>query len=258
MPGAYQVKRRRTARVNPFRKNKMLVRASRVPKAIATRGTPDGYYEIPVTIYRKVYFNMSTGLWTTDPYTGVQSGATGYNGFGIGSTLDTSFMFLGTGGNVNVAVPGFTEMQTVFDECKIARIHYEVWVSGQAHENGSVLRQAPNIWITTDPNSIDPPTNLQTLLQYANLKCVKGDINNPTKFTLYPKLRVDVAADGAEASTATSSAASDSSKYISMAKPGAFHFGLRGWFETNAGMAEAYLGYLCIKETQIRRYKRTK
>lgn len=257
MPGAYAVKRSRK-NSNPFRKNKMLVRANRVPRAIRTRGTPDGYYEIPVTVYRKIYFNMSSGLWTTDPYTGAVSGSTGYAGFGVGTTLDTSFMFLGAGGNVNVTVPGFSEMQNVFDECKIARIHYEFWVAGQAHENGNVLAFTPNIWVTVDPNSIDPPSNLQTLLQYANVKCIKGDINNPTKMTLYPKLRLDVAADGAEASTATSSGANDSAKYISMAKPGAFHYGLRGWFEINSQPTEAYLGYLCVKETQIRRYKRTK
>lgn len=254
-------KRQRSTRGNPFRKNRMLVRASRVPRAIRSRGTPDGYYEIPVTVYRKIYFNMSTGLWNTDAYTGVQSGTTGYNGFGLGTQLDVSRMTLGNGGAasaINVNIPGFTELQGVFDECKIARIHYEFWLGGQAHENGSVLRFAPNIWIAVDNNNVDPPANQATLLQYSSVRCVKGDITLPTKMTVYPKVRDSLATGLGEGDTTTTDAATTGATYMSMAKPAAFHYCLRGWFETNAGLGEAYLGYLCIKETQIRRYKVTK
>lgn len=256
MPYQPPNKRRRFDRSG--RGRRMVVRRT-VPRAIKTRGTPAGYYEIPVTIYRRIYFNMSTGLWVTDPYTGAQSGATGYNGFGMGTQLDTSNMYLGgSGANINVSVPGFAEMQAVFDEVKIARIDYEFWVSAQAADNGATLVQAPNIWVVVDENSNDAPTTLSSILQYSNVRTVKGDINNPTKITVYPKVRLDVASDGAEASTSATTAFQESAKYCSIAKPSAYHFALRGWFESNAALATAYLGYLCIKETQIRRYKVTK
>ena len=70
---------------------------TKIPRAIRTRGTPEGYYEIPVTIYRKVYFNMSTGVWPTNQSTGAQIGVTGYSGFGIANQLDNSHMFFGNG-----------------------------------------------------------------------------------------------------------------------------------------------------------------
>lgn len=248
------------SRLNKFQRNNgMRSRQSRVPRPLRTRGTPDGYYEIPVTIYRRLYFNMSTGLWVTDPVTAATSGSTGYNGFGLGTQLDTSTMYLGgSGASVNVTVPGFAELQNVFDECKIARIHYEFWFANQSGEGGTTLLQAPNVWIVQDTNSVDPPSSQSTLLQYANVKLVKGDIHTPTKITLYPRMREDVSSDGAALSTSTTSSVMDHARYCSTEKPSAFHFGLRGWFETNAALATVYLGYLCIKETQIRRYKRCK
>lgn len=255
MSGAYAIKRKKNVRFAKGRS--MVAKRSSVPRAIRSRGTPDGYYEIPVTVYRRVYFNMSTGLWNTDPYTAVTSGSTGYNGFGLGTALDTSQMLLGNGSTsaaISVTVPGFTELQAVFDECKIARIDYEFWVAAQAADLGGTLFQAPNIWVAVDSNGIDPPSNLTTLLQYSTLKCIKGDINNSTKMTVYPKIREDAASDGGEASTATTSAVMRSSTYMSTVKPGALHFGLRGWFET-ASPSSVTVGYLCIKETQYRRYK---
>lgn len=232
---------------------------SRVPRAVATRGTPDGYYEIPTTIYRRLYWNMSSGLWTTDTLTGAQSGSTGYQGFGIGTQLDTSSMFLGISGGSSIrTVPGFAQLQGVFDECKIARINYEFWFAGQAHENNSTLSQAPNLWIVEDGNGIDPPTTQDEILQYAKVRCVKGDISSPLKMTIYPKIRVGAASDGSDMSTTETSGVMDSSRYVSTVKPGVMHMGLRGWFETNPALATAEYGYLCIKETQIRRYKRVK
>lgn len=232
---------------------------SRVPRALSTRGTPDGYYEIPVTIYRRLYWNMSSGLWTTDTVTGAQSGSTGYQGFGMGTQLDTSLMFLGISGGSSIrTVPGFSQLQGVFDECKIARIHYEFWIAGQAKETNSTLGQAPNIWIVEDTTGIDPPTTQDEILQYGKVRTVKGDINSPLKFTIYPKIREGASSDGSDTSTNETSGLMDSARYCSTSKPAVFHFGLRGWFETNAAVATAQYGYLCIKETQIRRYKRVK
>lgn len=240
---------------------RMVVRQPRIPRPIRTRGTPAGYYEIPVTVYRKLYFNMSTGLWQTDPYTGVTSGSTGYNGFGLGTQLDTSNMLLGNGATsalVNVSVPGFAQLQAVFDECKIARIEYEFWVNGQAKENGTSLAFAPNVWIVRDDNNIDPPSGLSEILQYAKPIAVKGDITRPTRLTVYPRVRDSVGSSETEVGTSSTIAGDRAAGYYQSAKPTVQHFGLRGWFETQSTLADAYLGYLCIKETQIRRYKITK
>lgn len=255
MPSKSQRRRSNSYSKNPIRS--MVARKARVPRAIRTRGTPDGYYEIPVTVYRKVYFNMSTGLWVTDPITGITSGVTGYNGFGMGTQLDTSQMLLGNGAvsaSIQVTVPGFAELQNVFDECKISRIDYEFWVAGQAADLGGTLYQAPTVWIAVDPNGIDPPSNIGQLLQYSTVKCVKGDINHPTKMTVYPKIREDASSDGAEASTAVTSSVCRPSTYTMTAKPGVLHYGLRGWFESTSPVSVT-VGFLCIKETQYRRYK---
>lgn len=257
---AYKTKRTKYSR--PLRNNRtMVVRQNRVPRPIRTRGTPNGYYEIPVTVYRKLYFNMSTGIWETNPYTGVASGIQGYNGFGLATQLDQSVMLLGNGASsalVNVAVPGFNNIQSVFDECKIARIDYEFWVNGQAKENGTSLAFAPNVWIARDDNNIDPPGTLDAILQYNNIVSVKGDITRPTRLTVYPKVRQVLGAGETEAATTSTVAGDSPAGYIQCNKPGVMHFGLRGWFETQSTLADAYLGYLCIKETQIRRYKITK
>ena len=166
-------------------------RVARVPRPIRVRGTPKGYYEIPVTVYRRVYFNASTGLWPTNPYTAGTSGSTGYNGFALNTAFDTSNMPLGNGviaANIAVAVPGFANIQGVFEEGKIARIHYEFWVAGQAQDIGTTLAQAPNIFIVQDNNNSDPPGSLDEILQYSNVRMVVGDIHRPTKMTVYPRV----------------------------------------------------------------------
>lgn len=258
MPGSYRVKRTKYGGKQLRNNRSMVVRAPRVPRPIRTRGTPSGYYEIPVTVYRKLYFNMSTGIWETNPYTGVTSGSTGYNGFGLATQLDQSVMLLGNGASsalVNVAVPGFSQLANCFDECKIARIEYEFWINGQAKENGASLAFAPNIWIARDDNNIDPPGTLDAILQYSNIVAVKGDITRPSKITVYPRVRAVLGSGETEAATTTTVAGDVQGGYIQVQKPAVMHFGLRGWFETQSTMADAYLGYLCIKETQIRRYK---
>lgn len=245
---------------NPARSRQMVVRQSRVPRPIRTRGTPRGYYEIPVTVYRRVYYNMSTGLWATDPYTAVTSGSTGYSGFALNTSMDTSNMPLGNGAitsGIPVTIPGFAGIQGVFEEGKIARIEYEFWFASQAAEIGGSLFQAPNIWVVQDFNNADPPASLSELLQYSSVKCIKGDINHPMKMTLYPKVRDAVGSAQDELGTTLTLSQVESPGYFQLSKPGAIHFGLRGWMETN-NAAGVTVGYLCIKETQIRRYKITK
>lgn len=258
MPSRSQRRRLNNYGRNPARSRTMVVRKPRVPRAIVSRGTPDGYYEIPVTVYHRCYFNSSTGIWPTDAITGVQTGSTGYNGFGLCSDLDSTFINFGNGGVAAQqidAVPGFAQMQNVFDEVKIARIHYEMWVAGTAGELGTTLKAALNIFVAVDTNNADGPSNLNEILQYSPVHTVKGDIGHTLRLTVYPKVRMSVGAGEQEVFTSTTLASVQNAGYMEIAKPGVTHFGLRGYFETTSALASAQLGYLCIKETQIRRYK---
>lgn len=233
--------------------------ASRIPRAIATRGTPRGYYEIPVNVFRKIYWNMSTGLWETNQGTGANVGVTGYQGFSFASTLDTSINFVGgSGANNNVSVPGFTEMQAVFDQCKIVRIDYEFWFANQAHQVGSTVTESPELLMVTDYDNVDVPTTIGDIMQYSKIHRVVGNANNGKyKFSLYPKVRTSVGSDGAEAGTSTTLAGSENAGYQDAQKPGAYHMGVRGWFNISTA-AQQSIGYLHMLERQIRRYKITK
>ncbi len=245
------------------RKSKSNIRTmSRVPRAIATRGTPAGYYEIPVNVFRRVYWNMSTGLWKTDQTTGAPSGATGYNGFSLGTQLDASLMALGNGSfsaDNHITIPGFAEVQTVFDQGKIVRIEYEFWFSNQATVNSNVnAYENPELWIVYDPDNLDPPSSIGEISQYQKVLKVKGNANNGVfKTTVYPKVRISVGSAADEGGTATTLTGSESAGYMDLAKPSATHFGLRGYFINNTHMTN-HLGYLHICERQIRRFKITR
>lgn len=200
---------------------------------------------------------MSTGLWETNQGSGASVGATGYNGFSFASTLDTSVNFVG-GANNNISVPGFAEMQAVFDQCKIVRIDYEFWFANQAHEMTSTSHDSPELFIVTDYDNIDVPTSIGEVMQYSKIHRVVGNANGGKyKMSLYPKVRTSIGSDGAEAATATTLCGSETAGYMDAQRPGAYHMGLRGWFNTNSSQP-ATLGYLHILERQIRRYKITK
>lgn len=236
-----------------------LRRVVKIPKSIRTRGTPSGYYEIPTHVYRKVYFNMSTGLWPTDQTTGANTGLTGYNGFSLNTSLDSSTMRMGNGAfsaQISQTVPGFAEIQGVFDECQISRIKYDIWLQGAAHEiSGAGIYQSPNMFIVVDPNNADPPANIGVVMQYGKLRTVAGDINRPTSFTVYPRIRADGGSSEDEVGSGTTLGVTQAAPYIQTAKPGVIHFCVRGWFDTNPAVT-ATTGYMHIRETQYRRYKR--
>lgn len=253
---------KRTVSAEPSpRKVRRYAKKRSVPRALLTRGTPKGYYEIPVTVYRKLYYNMSTGVWPTTQTTGAQTGLTGYQGFALGTDLSTSKMWLGNGAfsaSINVTVPGFAELQACFDECKIHRIDYEFWFQNQGADTAlgsSTLQQSANMFIVEDPNNLDPPASLGTILQYAKVHRVVGDLTRPKKITLYPKIRLDAGSASDETGTTTTLAVTAPATYCQSAKPAVEHFGLRGWFDT-CSVLNGQFGYIGIKETQYRRYKR--
>lgn len=229
-----------------------------IPRAISTRGTPDGYYEIPVNIFRKVYWNMSTGLWDTNQTTGASIGATGSNGFSLCSLLDTSVLVTGSAVQA-IPVPGISELQAVFDQCKLVKIEYEFWFANQAHQLGATALDSPELFIVTDYDNNDVPTSVGEVMQYSKIHRVVGNANNGKyRVTLYPKVRVPVGTAGDEAGTSTSLTGVEAAGYQDLQKPGAIHMGLRGWFNTNSSNATASLGYLHVLERQTRRYKITK
>lgn len=222
---------------------------------------PVGSAVIPVTTFRKCYWNMSTGLWATDQDTGASIGSTGYNGFSLSSSLDTSYMDLGNGAfsaTNNVAIFGFSELQGVFDQCKIDRIDYEFWFSNPSREQSGTIHDAPELFIARDPDNADPPSALGGILQYQNVYRVLGNANNGVfKVSVYPKVRYSIGVAADEAGTSTTLSGVQPAGFQDAQKPSGLHFALRGWFVTNSSQA-ATLGYLHIKERQIRRYKITK
>lgn len=241
----------------------MRIKKQKIPRAISTRGTPNGYYEIPVTIYRKLYFNMSTGVWPTNQTTGAQTGLTGYQGFALSTSLSDSNFFMGNGSfsdSSTITIPGFAELQQVFDECKIVKVDYEFWfqnTAGSVALGSSTLYQAPNLFIVEDENSADPPSSLGAILQYGKVHQTYGDISQRKKITVYPHIRADGGTASDEMGTSSTLGIAMPSTYIQTSKPAVNHFGLRGWMDT-CSVLNGNFGYLGVKETQLRRYKRVK
>lgn len=232
---------------------------SKIPRAIQTRGTPDGYYEIPVKALTRIYVNTSTGGWNTNQTTGASIGLTGYQGIGFYSSLDTMSTVLGNGAisaTISQAVPGFTELQAVFDEGKICKVMYDVWVTAQVPAATAVAGNfgAPDLFLAVDPNNADPPGGLEAVLQYSNVKRICFDSNQRTRFSFYPKIRTDGGSAETESGTSTTLSLSQSPSYNQMNKPGVVHFGLRGWFAIPTA-ANGYVYQVNILRTEIRRYK---
>lgn len=240
----------------------------KVPRAIATRGTPDGYYEIPVHSYTKIFLAGNQGFYNTDQITGAV-GALGGAGFGYYTSLDNEYFLLGGFGvyqTITKAVPGFSSIQAVFDNCKISEIRMEYWFtttnsSATTFEYtaaGDVLRSAgvdlPELWLTEDQNNANPGNNMDDICQYSKLLCVRQN-SQSYKMKFRPHIRDDVGTAGDESGTTTTLAAAVPSTYIQTAKPAAAHFGVRGFLNISNTATVAQQGYLHIKTTQIRRYK---
>ena len=91
---------------------------TRIPRAISTRGTPDGYYEIPVRTLLKVYGNNANGFFQTNQNSSSTPSGVGFQGFGLWTSLDLVTMYLGEGtvsAQIQRSVLGFSEIARVFD-----------------------------------------------------------------------------------------------------------------------------------------------
>lgn len=231
---------------------------SSMPMAIRNRGTPDGYYELPVRTLFKLYCNSTTGLWNTDQGTGAQIGLTGYRGFGIGTSLDAVRIDLGEGGSatsVTLTVPGFSELQAVFDLCKIADMQVDYWWTTDPRELTTAAHGYMDMYTVVDPNDTNPPANLGNIMQYSKVTRIPSNAQNIVKQKFKPYIRTVAGTSAEESGTASTVALAQPSTYIQCAKPGIFHFGVRGWVDIPPNAPTAVQTYLNILVTQVRRYK---
>ena len=152
----------------------------RIPRAIANRGTPSGYYELPVRVFWKLYLNTATGAYVTDPVTGNQSGAIGYPGIAISFDYSQVYIDLGSNSfaaNIAVNIPGVTDLQSVFDLCKIYRVDYDFWWANGLNQSPTAANAAgaPELWIANDQSGAFPPGSQTTVLQYSDVTRIVSD-----------------------------------------------------------------------------------
>lgn len=231
---------------------------SSVPMAIRNRGTPDGYYELPVRVLFKVYANTSTGLWNTDQSTGASIGLTGYRGFGISSQLDSVRMSLGEGAfsaNIDVSVPGYSELQNVFDLVKISDMEVHYWWTTDPRELTTSGHGYFDMYTVTDPNNVDPPANLGTVMQYSKVHRVPSNAQNIVKQKFKPYIRAVAGTENFDTGTSTTVAVAQPSTYIQTSKPSVAHLGVRGWVDIPPSATTTCVTYLNVLVVQKRRYK---
>lgn len=228
-----------------------------VPKAIALRGTPGGYYEIPVTNVFKVFWDTSTGFWRTNQTTGAKIGVNGYRGFQLSTSLSDVQMTLGEGASTDSivqSVPGFTNLQATFDMCKIAKIHVEVYSMSDGGSPGS-SNDTPGamFYMACDYNDVIPPANVAAILQYSDVECnsiCNQRMVSKKSFTPYIVLDANNIGD-----TSNVTSVNQPATYIRCDNPGVAHRGIIGWVDAAQASGTTRGAYVYIKITQIRRYK---
>jgi len=231
-----------------------------IPKSIQFRGTPKGYYEIPVTNLFKVYYNTSTGLWQTNQDTGASQGLIGYRGFSLSTSLSDVNLALGEGSvstNITQSVPGFASLQDVFDVCKIARLEVEIYFMQDANGNsGSGDSPASMLHVVKDYNSVNPPSNQSAILQYGEIKnCQSTSMHTRQKWSFQP--HTEQSGETIDGASSTFSI-NRPSTYMATATPGVAHRGLLGWIDSAQSTGSARTGYVYILVKQIRRFKMTR
>lgn len=247
-------KRQRTNKHYAKKRASSLVR---VPRALQTRGTPDGYYEIPHRQLFRLYGNTSTGLWNTNQSTGAPIGATGYVGLGMFFQLDTTNIQLGNGApsaTVSQSVPDFASYQAIFDLCKIASVEVEVWFTDHARQmnTSATTYGAPELFLTTDLNDVSPPSALSGVLDKKVITRVSPDYKR-YKINVKPYVAGDAGTSDGTA-TITTLSLSQPSTYCRTTLPAVAHYGFKGCMALPTS-EDSTLYTLNILVTQIRRYK---
>ena len=233
---------------------------SRIPRAISTRGTPNGYYEIPVRTLLKVYGNNGQGFFQTNQNSSSAPSGVGFQGFGLWTSLDLVTMYLGEGtvsAQIQRSVPGFSEIARVFDQCKIASMSIDVWFETTptgAAEQSSTNYGSPDLYVVQDKDDVLPPASTDDILQYQKVQRMPGAGYRTYKNTCYPYVKEVNGTSGEEGVTSTTISGSSSAGYMNTSKPAAAHLGWKGFVavDSNGGNRPFMMNVLV---TQVRRYK---
>lgn len=226
---------------------------SRVPRAIQTRGTPEGYYDIPYHQMVRLYCNTSSGFWPTDQGTMASYGGSGYKGIGIAFQPNNTRVTFGSSGSTTAyedfTISDFTNLQTIFDDVKLAKITVEAWINAQPSDTSAALSNAPEIWAAYDANDCYPGTS--ALQEYAKVSRILP--NRVTKLTFTPTIVSDNVAD--DGVGITTSAGQTTTGYVKTGS-GCYHYGVKmwNWLPYEPDTAQVY--YLQMRITIVRRFKR--
>ena len=178
---SYQVNKK--PRLNAFSYSKYKYRKTRVPRAIKTRGTPDGYYDIPYQQMVRLYCNTSSGFWCTNQITMAPYSGSGYQGIGMAFQPNNTRITFGNAGAstlyMDLPISDFTYLQNIFDDVKLAKITIESWINMQPSDSSAALSNAPEIWACTDTNDSYPGTS--SIQEYAKVTRILP--NRPTIVT---------------------------------------------------------------------------
>lgn len=242
------------------RNARALTRTSRVPRAISTRGTPSGYYEMQSNTLMRFYCNTSTGAFGTNQNTGGATTATGYQGMSFWSTLAQLKGGLGNGALTDVqttAFGQFDQLKNVFDLCKIVDMEFEFWITNQSPTLSTTAYGAPEFWFAVDPNDAVPPSSAVEIQDYSSVRRVIMD-QRSHKFKFKPHIDMMVGTGVDETQVQSVQGATMPSTYIRTANDTTPHFGLKGWLYIPSANASSYTFELNVKVTQTRRYKSCK
>lgn len=234
-----------------------------IPKAIKTRGTPGGYYEIPVQ-NRFITGTNKSGMLVTNQTDYTTSGSA-YQGGAMWWTLSDVNQNFGSGGIVTsqgISVPGLASLQSVFDQCKVAYIDVEVRFNLAPREiSNTTAFYNPTLYIVVDPDDGVPPTDLNSVLQYQKVYrvCCNDFYNKPVKIRVYPKVRLDIGATSDEGGSTTTLTGSTNAMYMDIDRPLGAMFGLKYWLDVPGTTSVTDMfGQIVWDIKQMRRYKISK
>lgn len=255
MPSLNTYKRQRrtgsySSSAQSAKKKQMIVS---VPRAIRTRGTPDGYYEIPCTQLIRVRCTTSTGFWNTNQSTLAGVGGTGYKGMALLFKYDGITVNLGVDNTVidsfGSSTPDIASLQAVFDEVKIAKIRVECWTNVATGTLANSSAFSAEIWSSVDQNDAFPPgLNIQ---EYSKSKRFLPDRVNSVTFT--PNMVLNTTSDNGSGASDTAGVVTNG--YFKLGQSNSL-YGIKffNWLPYEPDGADVY--YFHMKITQTRRYRR--
>lgn len=243
------------------RSRQMSGRVNRVPRAIATRGTENGYYEMPDHALIRLYGNTSTGLWDTNQTSGAPTGATGYQGFGFCSDIGLCQVNLGVGSTSATVFKDFTDYNlkcAMFDMVKIHSIEVEFWVTNEPSTlSSSNVYSAPELWIAKDLTDATPPASGEDMFPYSDCTRVVLDPTKTFKMSFKPYIKTEASTTATDTGTSYTPGISQPSTYLNTSVLPIKHFGFKGWVFCPTTMASQTYS-INMKVRRICRWKSLK